>query len=153
MSHSYTDNQPLAELLPTLKTYLDARLTMLCINPDLEIVRLTGEHVYCAGLLAAEYERMGGAVVYFGKPHKAVYDACLETLHGIDKKRIPAVGDSLLNDIKGGNAQGIDTVLVTGGILQAHIGTKAEGMLLEVVAKHAQAAEAQPDYVIERFVW
>src|SRR5881398_2796709 len=47
-------------------------LTMLCANPDLVVHR--GERlVYCAGALAQAYEALGGAVIYYGKPHLPVY--------------------------------------------------------------------------------
>ena len=51
-------------------------LTMLCANPDLVVHR--GERlVYCAGALAQAYEAMGGAVIYYGKPHLPVYESAL----------------------------------------------------------------------------
>ena len=53
----------------------DARrrgLTMLCANPDLVVHRGT-RLVYCAGSLAQAYEKLGGEVIYYGKPHLPVY--------------------------------------------------------------------------------
>ena len=48
-------------------------LTMLCANPDI-VVQRGGELVYCAGALAKAYEKIGGEVVYYGKPHRPIYD-------------------------------------------------------------------------------
>ena len=49
---------------------------MLCANPDLVVHR--GEQlVYCAGSLAANYEKLGGAVIYYGKPHLPIYESAL----------------------------------------------------------------------------
>ncbi len=126
-AHTMYDNQPQSELEPLLADCLARKLPMLCVNPDMEVVRLSGERVYCAGVLAAEYERRGGTVEYFGKPHALVYEMCFKALgiphpgplpKGEGRNAFFAVGDSLGNDIKGGNMQGIDTCLVTGGILK-----------------------------------
>lgn len=92
-------------------------LPMLCLNPDLEVVKITGEHFPCAGVLGRQYEAMDGSVTWFGKPYKEVYDFCLEKMD-VPKGRILAVGDSLETDIPGGQAYGVDTMLVTGGILK-----------------------------------
>ncbi len=49
---------------------------MLCANPDLVVHR--GERsLYCAGSLAKAYEDLGGDVIYYGKPHRPVYDLAL----------------------------------------------------------------------------
>ena len=36
--------------------------------------------VHCAGALAQLYEKLGGAVVYVGKPHKPIYDLAFDRL-------------------------------------------------------------------------
>jgi HAD superfamily hydrolase (TIGR01459 family) len=41
-------------------------LPMLCLNPDMEVVKITGERYACAGVIAKQYEELGGAVRYFG---------------------------------------------------------------------------------------
>jgi ribonucleotide monophosphatase NagD (HAD superfamily) len=40
---------------------------MICTNPDL-IVDKGNERELCAGSVAMVFEKMGGEVVYFGKP-------------------------------------------------------------------------------------
>ncbi len=92
-------------------------LPMLCLNPDLEVVKITGERHPCAGIIGRHYEQMGGAVTWFGKPYSEIYDFCLRGQE-VAKSRILAVGDSLETDIPGGQNYGIDTLLVTGGILK-----------------------------------
>ncbi len=52
---------------------------MICANPDL-VVERGSRIVYCAGSLAAEYERLGGSVTYAGKPHRPIYDLAFERL-------------------------------------------------------------------------
>ena len=85
-------------------------LAMICANPDRAVVR--GDRlVPCAGLIAEAYERRGGRVIYFGKPHAGAYAACFERLDGTPRHRILAVGDGLPTDIAGANAAGIDRSL------------------------------------------
>ncbi|HLD76719.1 MAG TPA: TIGR01459 family HAD-type hydrolase, partial [Rickettsiales bacterium] len=98
----------------------DARkydLPFLCVNPDMLVVRKDGTEMLCAGVLAREYEKMGGEVVYYGKPYKNVYDITYKLFSTPNKNKILAIGDGLETDIKGANDFGIDSVLVTSGIL------------------------------------
>ena len=78
-------------------------LPMLCANPDI-IVDLGHQRIYCAGALAEAYEKMGGKVLYFGKPHPPIYDLArrrLDQLTGGKDSRILAVGDGITTDIQG----------------------------------------------------
>ena len=68
----------------------------------------------CAGTLADYYEKIGGKVIYYGKPYKDIYHFCYQLLKNRD--RILVIGDSLGNDIAGAQQQGLDSVLVTSGI-------------------------------------
>ncbi len=91
-------------------------LPMACANPDLAVIR-DGVREACAGALAARYAELGGAVSYRGKPDPAIYEMCFEVFGGTDRSRILAVGDGLATDIAGAGAAGIDSLLVTGGLL------------------------------------
>lgn len=93
-------------------------LPMICANPDV-VVRWGGRLVYCAGALAEAYERLGGAVIYGGKPHAPIYDVAVKSLadragREVARSRILAVGDGLKTDIAGANAQGIDALYIAG---------------------------------------
>ena len=46
---------------------------MICTNPDL-IVDRGNKRELCAGSVAMVFEKMGGEVVYFGKPYSEVYN-------------------------------------------------------------------------------
>ena len=86
---------------------------MICSNPDKTVIR--GKNfMICAGLLAEYYEKIGGKVKYFGKPHKNIYDFCFKLLS--EKSKILVIGDSLENDIMGANSQNLDSLLITNGI-------------------------------------
>src|SRR5262249_46627705 len=64
--------------MPLLRGAKSAGLPMLCLNPDLVVVKQSGERYACAGELAGLYEQIGGKVIWFGKPYPEVYDYCLE---------------------------------------------------------------------------
>jgi HAD superfamily hydrolase (TIGR01459 family) len=93
------------------------KIPMLCANPDLIVVKQNGNQMICAGALAIEYKNLGGQVHYFGKPYKRVYQMVFEKFSKPDKSTVLAIGDGLETDIKGAIDYGIDSVLVTGGIL------------------------------------
>lgn len=153
LSHSYYDNQPISELIPVLQNCVRHKLPLLCVNPDKEVVSLSGEYVYCAGVIAEEYRMMGGETTYFGKPYHAVYEASLSGFEHIDKKRIIAVGDGLKTDIAGAINTGIKNVLVTGGIIKEVIGDhKAEGYN-ENLLQFLDEEQIKPDFIIPAFNW
>jgi HAD superfamily hydrolase (TIGR01459 family) len=87
-------------------------LILLCANPDI-VVQRGSKLVYCAGALAQAYEAIGGSVVYYGKPHRPIYDL---TLKAIKATRPLAIGDGLATDIKGANGAGIDALFIADGI-------------------------------------
>ncbi len=101
--------------VPILQKSLDNQLTMVCANPDLQVVR-DGVMGIAAGALAKRYEEMGGTVIYFGKPHQITYQVCFDHLQITDKSKILAVGDALNTDIAGANKFGIAGALVGTGI-------------------------------------
>jgi len=118
------ENSTIEDKLPQIKQSLANNLTMICVNPDMIVVRQNGTKMLCAGEIAKEYKRLGGKVIYYGKPHNDVYKITYNMfankvgdINKINKKRILAIGDSLETDIKGANAFGIDSLLLTGGIL------------------------------------
>ncbi len=115
------DGQDMRELETVLLTAARLRKPMICANPDYVVVRQSGERLGCAGMIAECYEGMGGEVMYFGKPHINVYDACLGRFEGLPKSKICAIGDSLHTDILGANRAGVDSALVLGGILKERL--------------------------------
>ena len=114
-------------------TFLYAKtkgLKLLCANPDI-VVDLGDRRIYCAGALAQLYDQMGGTSLYFGKPHPPIYDLARRRLgdllgHEIENGTMLAVGDGFDTDIRGGVAEGIDALFVTGGILTDEFGADAD---------------------------
>ena len=95
-------------------------IPMICANPDLTVER-GSRIVYCAGSLAAEYERLGGRVTYAGKPHLPIYEMAFERLGAlrgdpVPRQRILAIGDGLRTDIRGAANAGIDSVFIASAI-------------------------------------
>jgi HAD superfamily hydrolase (TIGR01459 family) len=111
------ENSTLAEKLPLALEAKKNNLDMICANPDMIVVRQDGSKMICAGTLACEYEKIGGKVVYYGKPFSAVYAMVCKTFNDPESGRILAIGDGIETDIKGASDFGIDSLLVTGGIL------------------------------------
>ena len=83
---------------------------LICTNPDLIVHRGKVEEL-CAGSVAKVFEDLGGEVVYFGKPHREVYDMCI----GSNEKAL-AIGDNLRTDIKGANNLKIDCIFISEGV-------------------------------------
>lgn len=115
-----TEEQTSEDYAPTLQAAAKLNIPMLCLNPDLEVIKISGGRFPCAGALAKDYIALGGKVKSFGKPYPEVYEYAHKLLGGIDKKQILAVGDSLETDIPGAKQFGVDCVLVTSGILKGH---------------------------------
>jgi HAD superfamily hydrolase (TIGR01459 family) len=153
LAHTYHDNQPLTELLPLLESAVAQRIPALCINPDHEVVRLNGDRIYCAGVLAEEYRMIGGEVIYFGKPHSIVYKACLETFAGITSSRVVAIGDNLSTDIAGASIAELPSVLVTGGILRERVGDPLAKDYQAKCEEVLKGEDIKPTYIVPTFNW
>jgi HAD superfamily hydrolase (TIGR01459 family) len=118
------EHSVLDEKLPQILEAKKHNLPMICVNPDMIVVRQDGHEMICAGALALEYEKIGGKVFYYGKPFSTVYKTVCEIFNNPENKKILAVGDGLETDIKGAGDFGIDSLLVTGGILANSLGIK-----------------------------
>lgn len=95
-------------------------LTFICANPDIVVER--GDRLLtCAGAIAELYRDMRGNVIFYGKPHRPIYDRAFE-LAGAKRgqttpmNRMLAIGDSVRTDLSGANMMGIDCLFVTRGI-------------------------------------
>lgn len=141
--------QEVAELEPQLLVARVHNLPMVCVNPDIEVVKQDGTHIWCAGAIALHYAGMGGEVSYFGKPFPTVYEAALTLLDTIKRQDILAVGDNIDTDILGGNTAGIATALVTGGILAREMPNPDPYSLRELCERKG----AVPTYVVPGFTW
>ena len=110
---------------------LDAKtrgLPMLCANPDI-IVDRGDKRIFCAGALAAAYDKIGGQVDYAGKPHAPIYRLALAKLteahRNIRAADILCIGDGIHTDIAGATAQSMPSVFITGGLAARQTDTQA----------------------------
>ena len=95
-------------------------LEMVCANPD-RVVQRGDRLIYCGGALAELYETLGGAAVMAGKPFGPIYDLALGAADEAlgrphDRSRILVIGDGVVTDIAGGQAQGLDRLFIATGI-------------------------------------
>lgn len=127
-------------------------LPMVCANPDI-VVRWGGRLIYCAGALAEIYERLGGAVIYGGKPHAPIYDLAARKVdeaagRPIGRKRILAIGDGAATDIAGANRNGFPALFVAheGGV---HAGAAEQSSIAAALAKTG----ARADYWTTGLAW
>jgi HAD superfamily hydrolase (TIGR01459 family) len=110
---------------------------MICTNPDL-IVDRGKKRELCAGSVALIFEKMGGEVVYFGKPFPEVYKQSIN----YSGKKILSIGDNLNTDIKGANLLNFDCMLISNGIHKEEIkknGIKEVSQNYEAVVNFIQS--------------
>src|SRR5215468_9298995 len=98
----------------------ERKLTLICANPDIVVER--GDRlIYCAGAIAELYRELGGEVIFYGKPHRPIYERAMELAaqsrgHAVTQDRVLAIGDSVRTDLAGAHGFGIDCLFVTRGI-------------------------------------
>ncbi|NES79670.1 MULTISPECIES: TIGR01459 family HAD-type hydrolase [Okeania] len=112
------------------QVFLEIKVTMLCVNPDLHTLSLLGEKRFCAGSVAQMYQQLGGTVIYIGKPFPDIFALAHSHVNFVDKAGIVMVGDTLYTDIKGGLDYGFKTALVN---------------------KKLSSQDIKPDYVFMQF--
>ncbi|MEE8332983.1 MAG: TIGR01459 family HAD-type hydrolase [Alphaproteobacteria bacterium] len=150
----WEDNETVADYEEQLAEGARRGLKMVCANPDLEVIR-GGTRIICAGALAKRYEELGGDVLYYGKPYPPIYRMCLAQLGGPPPDRVLAIGDSLLTDIAGATAMGMDSLLVIGGIHGEEMtsGTADRAIIERRVSAACAEAGQAPVAAISSFVW
>jgi HAD superfamily hydrolase (TIGR01459 family) len=98
----------------------ERKLTLICANPDIVVER--GDRlIYCAGAIAELYRELGGEVIFYGKPHRPIYERAMQLAaerqgRAIELSRVLAIGDSVRTDLAGAHGFGIDCLFVTRGI-------------------------------------
>ena len=96
------------------------RLPLICANPDIVVER--GDRlIYCAGAIAELYRELGGEVIFYGKPHRPIYERAMQLAaqhrgRPAPLDRVLAIGDSVRTDLTGALGFGIDCLFVTRGI-------------------------------------
>src|SRR5437016_7202782 len=98
----------------------ERKLTLICANPDIVVER--GDRlIYCAGAIAELYRELGGEVIFYGKPHRPIYERAMALAaerggHDVRLDRVLAIGDSVRTERTGALGFGIDCLFLTRGI-------------------------------------
>jgi len=124
-----------------LKKYIS--LKMVCTNPDL-IVHRGLKTEYCAGSLAAIFEKLGGEIVYFGKPYPEIYNFCVKK-----NETVLAIGDNIRTDIRGANIMKFDSLFITNGIHKKEFSNLPIKNYDKILKKY----KAEANYYQERLKW
>ena len=119
------------------------KLKMICTNPDL-IVHRGIKTEYCAGTIAAIFERLGGNVIYFGKPYPEIYNFCIKK-----NENILAIGDNIRTDILGANKMKFDSLFITNGVHRKEF----LNLPLENYDKVLKKYKTKTNYYQERLYW
>lgn len=103
-----------------LSIAVERGLELICANPD-RVVRRGDHLIYCGGALADLYEALGGRVVMAGKPYGPIYELALEEAsrllgRPVDRTRVLCIGDGVVTDVRGANAQALDCLFIAQGI-------------------------------------
>jgi HAD superfamily hydrolase (TIGR01459 family) len=114
-------------------------LLMLCANPDW-VVQRGGRLIWCAGALADAYEKIGGRVIYYGKPMPEIYGLVRAQAPGAH--RLLAIGDGLHTDIKGANRAGLDALFIADGVHGEDIAEMTGAHLADLFAQAGVEARA-----------
>ena len=123
---------------------MTSNLTVYCSNPDRASPRSGNRNTLAPGALAHLHKENGGNVVFYGKPHRHVFDAVERSLGG---SRLLMVGDSLEHDIAGAHGAGWDSVFVQGGLLRENF---ADGDVSNTLAELcAMEGVPTPTYQME----
>jgi len=98
-----------------LDQLISKKLTMLCSNPDKFVFDgKVNKFVLQVGTLAAYYKKIGGKVLFIGKPYIGIFSYSLKNLN-FKKNRILMIGDNTQTDIAGANRFGVKSALVLDG--------------------------------------
>lgn len=152
----HEDTETPDDYRPLLDAMRARDLFMVCGNPDV-VVERGDTLLYCAGAIADLYVKMGGEVLYAGKPYAPIYDLALQLAQDargkpVDRKRVLAIGDSVRTDFAGAAAYGIDCMFVTAGIHAAEFGGRDDPDP-DAVERVLVEAGGKPRAIARRLKW
>eukprot|EP01037_Dinobryon_pediforme_P013424 gene13424-13538_t len=142
------------EMLAAMKS---RNLPMICANPDV-IVHVGDKLYYCAGALGERYIAIGGKTTYSGKPYGPIYAEALrlaaeargrDTAHA----KVLAIGDAIRTDIAGASEQGIDVLMVTGGIHRDEMHEEAGTLDATLAEVFLADASHRPTFMMDALRW
>jgi HAD superfamily hydrolase (TIGR01450 family) len=107
------------EFAHLLEVCLKKNKTLLVANPDIFAHGSIDQSfkkvpIFTQGILGRYYEKLGGKVVYFGKPYREIFEFTKRYTKPED--RIVMIGDTPWTDILGANNSNIDSAMVMSGV-------------------------------------
>ena len=151
------ENEQADDYRATLDVALAGGMRLYCANPDLVVER--GDRLIpCAGAVADLYERMGGKVIWVGKPRPLVYAEAKQALAKAlgrmpDTRRILCIGDAFRTDIAGAHAGGHDSLMTLAGIHGHQIGLEGETYDLAALERLADETAQRPTMCMVSLMW
>lgn len=144
-----SDKEVVSKEAGLLQEASDAKIPLLCANPD-RMIKRGSEYLLCAGTIADIYTQLGGLVQYCGKPFKEVYDYSFHHLRkktaDLDLKDVLAIGDGLHTDIKGAYDLGMDSLFILDGV---HGSTfKSHDYDFTVLRETCEGFDVMPEYMM-----
>jgi HAD superfamily hydrolase (TIGR01459 family) len=119
------------------------KIKMICTNPDLVVHRGLKQE-YCAGTLAEIFKKLGGEVIYFGKPHPEIYKYCNKK-----NEKVLVIGDNIRTDILGANNMNFDSLFITSGIHKVEFINIKDDNYDKILESYG----VKTNYYQERLVW
>ncbi len=138
------DSSTKADRQKILEDIVSSGLPLYCSNPDLASPRADGATVASPGAIAHAYQKHGGEVFFYGKPHHAIFQA-MEKMLGTS--HLLMVGDSLLHDIAGATEAGWDSLLIEGGLYAEKFASGDQNATLKQLC--AEYGVSAPTYRME----
>ena len=140
-----------------LNEMIEARLPMLCANPDL-VVERGKTLIYCAGALAEAYIKLGGNVQFIGKPFKIAYDYTFQAYFKLhqkmpDKAKTIAIGDAIRTDVKGACQYGISSLFLAAGIHSHELLNTQFNLDSARLNAFITQQDFQPNFISKNLVW
>jgi HAD superfamily hydrolase (TIGR01450 family) len=151
----------LQEIVHNLEVCLERKKVLLVANPDIFAysgINGVSHPILTQGGVGYYYEKMGGKVVYFGKPYKGIFDFAKSFVP--KDRRIAMIGDTPWTDVCGANNADLDSILVTTGIPSAFainmkdVQESEMDYLINSISprmNHSHMSNVVPTHVIRRF--
>jgi HAD superfamily hydrolase (TIGR01459 family) len=136
------------EILPIAKKN---NCILHCLNPDRFVIYFDGSKSICPGIIASDYQEIGGIVKHYGKPKSEIYEFIFNK-YNINRKKSIMIGDTVETDIVGASNVLISSILVlTGNYAYSNLYQFNKDIWLEkskqLLSKEDQ--NSQPEFILD----
>lgn len=153
-----------SEFVASIEICLKNNKTLVVANPDIFAHGSVDNNpkkvpIFTQGIIGRYYKKLGGKVVYFGKPYRDIFDFAKQYTNPNDK--IAMIGDTPWTDILGANISGIDSIMVMTGVSEEFFGKidvsvpleKKINILFNDISKKMTDVEGSviPTHIIRQF--